>query len=56
MATAKNDITGDSLRSRGPSKAYQDNWERIFGSKKDEDKKAEAVEPSSEESTKVQQS
>lgn len=29
--TSKNDITGDSLRSRGPSKAYTDNYERIFG-------------------------
>ena len=28
---AKNDVTGDSLRSRGPSKAYEENWEKIFG-------------------------
>jgi hypothetical protein len=56
MAT-KNDVTGDALRSRGPSKAYADGWDRIFGKKKDESKEteAEAVEPSSEESTKVQQ-
>lgn len=32
MAT-KNDITGDSIRSKGYSKAYADGWERIFGKK-----------------------
>ena len=38
MAT-KNDITGDSIRTKGYSKAYADGWERIFGKKK---KKAKA--------------
>ncbi len=33
MAT-KNDITGDSIVSKKNSKAYQDNWELIFGNKK----------------------
>jgi hypothetical protein len=33
MAT-KNDVTGDSIRSKLPSKAYSDNWDRIFGKKK----------------------
>lgn len=28
---SKNDITGDSIKTRGPSKAYQENWEKIFG-------------------------
>ena len=28
---AKNDITGDSIMSRAPSKEYRDNWDRIFG-------------------------
>ena len=28
--TAKNDITGDAIRSK-PSRAYSDNWEKIFG-------------------------
>lgn len=34
--TAKNDITGDTIRtkSKGDSKKYQDNWEKIFGNKK----------------------
>lgn len=30
MAT-KNDITGDVIKTKGPSKAYADNWDRIFG-------------------------
>lgn len=33
MAT-KNDITGDSLKSKPASQKYRDNWERIFGKKK----------------------
>ena len=28
---AKNDITGDSLRSKSTSDDYRDNWERIYG-------------------------
>ena len=36
---AKNDITGDSLTSKAPNKAYDDGWDRIFGEKKkDKDK------------------
>jgi hypothetical protein len=31
--TSKNDITGDALRTRGPSKEYLDGWDRIFGKK-----------------------
>ena len=30
MATAKNDITGDSIASKSNSKAYQDNYDLIF--------------------------
>jgi hypothetical protein len=30
---AKNDITGDSIQSKGNSKAYQENLEKIFGDK-----------------------
>ena len=37
MAT-KNDITGDSLKSKGQSKAYDDGWDRIFGKKVLQDK------------------
>ena len=35
MAT-KNDVTGDSIRSRTSSKAYRDNYDKIFRKKKDE--------------------
>lgn len=34
--TAKNDITGDSIKSKGTSEQYRDNWDRIFGKKKDQ--------------------
>ena len=29
----KNDITGDSIQSKGVSKAYLDNYDKIFGKK-----------------------
>jgi hypothetical protein len=35
MAT-KNDVTGDSIQSKMPSKAYTDNWDAIFGKNKKE--------------------
>ena len=37
--TAKNDVTGDSIRSKNSNKAYRDNWDRIFGKKKTAKKK-----------------
>ncbi len=30
---AKNDITGDSIQSKGASDAYRDNYDRIFRNK-----------------------
>jgi len=33
---AKNDITGDSIQSRAPTKAYEENMDRIFGNKEEE--------------------
>jgi hypothetical protein len=34
--TARNDITGDSIaNNKGDSKKYADNWEKIFGKKKE---------------------
>lgn len=33
---SKNDITGDNIQSRGNSKAYQENLEKIFGDKSEE--------------------
>jgi len=34
---AKNDVTGDAIRSRQSSKQYEDGWDRIFGKKDDAD-------------------
>lgn len=42
--TAKNDITGDSIKSRHLTNAYSDGWDRIFG-KKQETKAEPTVEP-----------
>jgi len=33
---AKNDITGDLIQSRATTKAYEENMDRIFGSKEEE--------------------
>ena len=38
MTTARNDITGNALRSRPPSDKYNEGWERIFGKKKRREK------------------
>ena len=32
---AKNDITGDEIKSKTTSSAYEDGWDRIFGKKKE---------------------
>ena len=37
--SSKNDITGDRLTSKPNNKAYEDNWERICGKKKQEENK-----------------
>lgn len=33
MATATNEITGDSLTTKQSTDAYRDGWDRIFGNK-----------------------
>lgn len=33
--TARNDITGDTIATKGTSDAYRDNYDRIFGALKD---------------------
>jgi hypothetical protein len=33
--TTKNDVTGDALRTKAPTKEYADGWDRIFGNKKE---------------------
>lgn len=40
---AKNDITGDSIQTRGSSKAYLDNYDLIFGKKKKTNESAEST-------------
>ena len=34
--TSSNDITGDRLVSKPPSKEYQDGWDKLFGKTKEE--------------------
>ena len=46
---AKNDITGDEIKSRVNSNQYEENWERIFG------KKDKTVLTSDEEKSKIDQ-
>jgi hypothetical protein len=31
---SKNDITGDTISTKGPSNSYSEGWDRIFGKKK----------------------
>jgi len=33
--TSRNDITGDSIQTKTITDAYRDNYDRIFGKKKD---------------------
>ena len=44
MATARNDITGNALRTKPPSDKYNEGWEKIFGKKKREAALDELVE------------
>lgn len=48
--TAKNDVTGDAIKSKVNSEEYRNNWDAIFG------KKEKTEEPSSKEETKNDQS
>ena len=32
--TARNDITGDTIQTKGASAAYSEGWDRIFNKKK----------------------
>lgn len=41
---AKNDVTGDSIQTRGSSKAYADNWDAIFGKNKPKQDETAVVE------------
>ncbi len=43
---SKNDITGDSIRSRhSDQKKYADNWEKIFGKKNQAQQPPPVVDP-----------
>lgn len=33
--TARNDITGDAIQTKGSNDAYRDGWDRIFGKKEE---------------------
>lgn len=35
--TAKNDVTGDAIKSKVNSEEYRNNWEAIFGKKEVEE-------------------
>lgn len=35
MSAAKNDVTGDKIQSKVPSKAYLDNYDKIFSKTKE---------------------
>lgn len=34
---SKNDITGDEIKSKATSSAYEDGWDRIFGKKEEKE-------------------
>jgi hypothetical protein len=43
--TSKNDITGDSIaNTKGNQKKYAENWEKIFGKKKEQKPQEQASE------------
>jgi len=39
MTVARNDITGDPLKTKVASNAFRDNFDRIFGKKSNEEQK-----------------
>lgn len=50
--TAKNDITGDTIKTKSATQKYYDNWDAIFGqknkkvAKEADEKSSEVVKPS----------
>ena len=40
----KNDVTGDTLKSRVSNKNYNDGWDRIFGNKNQKEKQQDMTE------------
>lgn len=45
---ARNEVTGDSIRTKGPSDAYSSGWDLIFGKKTDRSSVEEQGAPISE--------
>ena len=41
---SKNDVTGDTLKSRVSNKNYNDGWDRIFGNKSQKEKQQDMTE------------
>ena len=48
MATAKNDITGDWIKSKPASDMFEQNFDRIFRQKKVEEKLEESIKDNEE--------
>lgn len=50
---ARNDVTGDEIKSKTNNKQYADNWDRIFGNKNKPEEKPGTIGPidKKEEST-----
>lgn len=46
---ARNDITGDAIQTRGSSDAYRDNYDLIFGKKKNKVLDSEVLDAYNEE-------
>lgn len=46
---ARNDITGDAIQTRGSSDAYRDNYDLIFGKKKNKVIDSEVLDAYNEE-------
>jgi len=42
---ARNDVTGDLIKSRNNNSAFESNWDAIFGKKKTEEEVVELVTP-----------
>lgn len=50
---AKNDITGHTIQTGVTTKAYEDNWERIFGKKDKQTEEAEDKAPKDSDASEV---
>jgi len=51
--TSKNDITGDELKTKQPTNAYREGWDRIFRKLPYEELKVDCCTPLSEKDAKI---